>query len=1134
MTQFNIRHPLPTGTTVLEASAGTGKTYTVAALVTRYVAEGHTTIERMLVVTFGRVASQELRERVREQLVEVERGLADPAAARGSDDDQLLQLLAEADDAEVAMRRRRVATALAQFDTATIATTHQFCQQVLIGLGVAGDSEPGATLVENLDELVVEVVDDLYVRGFARPGADEPIFNRAGAQQLGREAVRDPQARLEPADAEAGSPADIRRRFAHAVRLEVDRRKRRRGLLGYDDLLSRLAGTLEPAGAAARDRMRSRWSVVLVDEFQDTDPVQWDVLRLAFAGYATLILIGDPKQAIYAFRGGDVFTYLVAARTAGTRSTLADNWRSDAPLVAALESLMGGAELGDPEIVVRPVRARHTGSRLTGAPSPAPLRLRVVRRDQVGVGARAKIDMRTVRSLVSRDLASDIAALLAAQPKFGERNLLAGDVAVLVGTHDQSALVREALAAVRVPSVIAGAGSVYATPAAEDWLVLLEALEQPHRSGRVRAAALTPFLGRSATELGTRGEDLTDELGAALRGWARVLTERGVAALLEVAVIDQGLPTRLLAQQDGGRRLTDLRHVGQGLQAVAVQEGLGLPALVEWLRGRRAEAAADLATDRIRRLDSDAAAVQVVTLHASKGLQFPVVYLPFAFDRWVPKPDILLLHDDNAQRVLDVGGQASTGRVDRQRRAATEQAGEALRLLYVGLTRAQSQVVAWWAPSSNTPDSGLHRLLFGRAIGSANIPEQAPIPSDDQAATQLAALAARGGPSIEAAIPAVTPPAPTVGGPAATLAVGKFTRALDTAWRRTSYSSLATAAGDLPHAGVTSEPEDGERDDEALDTDVTAAGADSPLLAIPSPMADLPAGTSFGTLVHAILETTDPTAADLPAELHLRSTEQLARRPAGVSAEQLSGALLATLSTPLGPIMDGLALRDLPVHDRLAELDFEIPLAGGDLPGGQQPRETPAGGIAGDNLSPDDSDVTLGDVGDLLRRRLDPGDPLAGYARRLASPGMSWQSLRGYLTGSLDAVFRLPGPRYVVADYKTNWLGDFGGAPGASGPRLSAWHYRPEALDDAMAGSDYPLQALLYCVALHRFLRWRQPGYDPERHLGGVLYLFVRGMCGGANPEVDGRPCGVFGWHPPAELVVELSALLDAKSSGSS
>jgi len=1105
ITPFDIRGALPIGTTVLEASAGTGKTHTVAALVTRYVAEGHATLDQLLVVTFGRVASLELRERVRGQLVAAERGLADLPSARSSDD-ELLRLLADTDDADATLRRRRLAAALAHFDAATIATTHQFCQQVLIGLGVAGDSEPGSTLVENLDELVVEVIDDLYVRKFAVAGADEPIFSHTTALQLGRDAIRDPQARLEPRDADPGSPSDVRRRFAQAVRDEVDRRKRRLGVLGYDDLLSRLAGTLSPADAAARDRMRARWSVVLVDEFQDTDPVQWDVLRLAFDGHATLVLIGDPKQAIYAFRGGDIVTYLAASASAQTSATLAQNWRSDAPLVAGLQALMGGAELGDPAIVVRPVTAVHQATRLTGAPSSAPLRLRMVRRDQVGVGQRAKIDMRTVRTLVARDLAADVANLLAAKPMFEGRDLLAGDIAVLVGTHDQSALVRDALDNARVPSVIAGAGSVYATPAGDDWLILLEALEQPHRSARVRAAALTPFLGLTATELATDDGSLTDRLGATLRTWAGLLAERGVAALLEVAVIEQDLPARLLAQQGGARQLTDLRHVGQGLQAVATSDGLGLPALVEWLRGRRDEAAVDLATDRIRRLDSDAAAVQVVTLHASKGLQFPVVYLPFAFDRWVPKPDVLLLHDDNGRRVLDVGGQASNGRIDRQRRAATELAGEALRLLYVGLTRAQSQVVTWWAPSSNTEDSGLHRLLFGREPGSDAVAERAKIPTDDQAAATVAALAARGGPQVEDAVVAALPVRPDMSDAIRTFEIVLFDRELDTAWRRTSYSALSAAAEQEPHAGVSSEPEDGERDDENLDQVIRSTEDHPELRAVASPMAELPAGTSFGTLVHAVLETTDPTSVDLPAELRLRCAEQLARRPAGMSADELAAGLLPTLSTPLGPIGAGLALREIPVGDRLAELDFEIPLSGGDL------------------IDDVDATGTLGDLGRLLRRLLPADDPLAGYAERLESAGMSGQLLRGYLTGSLDAVFRLPGPRYVVADYKTNWLGAEGSEP------LSAWHYRPQALNDAMAASDYPLQALLYCVALHRFLRWRQPGYDPRQHLGGVLYLFVRGMCGADNPVVDGQPCGVFGWRPPADLVVGLSDLLDRGS----
>ena len=1136
---FDIRDPLPAGgVTVLEASAGTGKTFTVGALVTRYVAEGVATLDQLLVVTFGRAASQELRERVREQLVDAQRALADPAAA-GSSDNEVIALLAAGDADTVAARRHRLTTALADFDAATIATTHQFCQQVLIGLGIAGDSEPGTTLVDDLDDVVVEVVDDLYVRRFGAAGAEAPAFDRTVALELGRRAVDDPDARLEPVAESVDSVAALRVRFALAVRAEFDRRKRQRGLLGFDDLLVRLAEALRPAGAAARQRMRSRWRIVLIDEFQDTDPVQWDVLRLAFADpdpatdagretgwetgtdtatntQPTLILIGDPKQAIYAFRGGDVHTYLTAAATAELKETLGQNWRSDAPLVDALQVLFDGAELGDPDIVVRPVRAANAGSRLAGAPSGAPLRLRVATREQFGKGPRGKVYMDQARPHIAADLAADIALLLRSGATFGDRPLSAGDVAVLVNTHAQASLIREALARHEVPSVSSGAGSVYATQAGDDWLTLLEALEQPSRSGRVRAAALTPFLGRSAEELDDGGDELTDQLGALLQEWANLLRSRGVAALLELSFAEQGLPGRLLAERDGERRLTDLRHLGEGLQAAAAQEGLGLAALVQWLRRRRAESALDQSAERIRRLDSDAAAVQVLTLHVSKGLQFPVVYLPFAADVWVnSEPRVLRLHDEQGRRVLDVGGFASTGRQDRERQAAIEQAGETLRLLYVGLTRAQSQVVTWWVPSSNTPDSGLHRLLFGRTHGASAVRDSAPLPSDDEVWTRLAALAAAGGPAVEPSRPGVVPPGTARSAVSQPFSIGRFDRPLDTAWRRASYSALSAAA-DEAAAGVASEPETGERDDEAiagepggapflaagpgLDPAAAESAAADRLRSVLSPMIDLPAGTGFGTLVHAVLENVDPQAPDLPTEVERHCVEQLARHGGTVGSGELARALLPVLTSPLGAVAGGRSLRDVAVSDRLVELTFELPLAGGDRPA---------------------ATVTLGEVAPLLRRHLDPADPVLRYADRLASPEMAWQALRGYLTGSIDVVLRLPGPRYLIADYKTNWLG------GDTGEPLSAWHYRPAALQQAMTHSDYPLQALLYSVALHRFLRWREPGYRPDEHLGGVLYLYVRGMTGADVPTVAGEPCGVFGWRPPAALVTELSDLLD-------
>ena len=471
-------------------------------------------------------------------------------------------------------RRERLRGALAGFDAATIVTTHQFCQYVLTGLGIAGDGDTDVELVESLDDLVVEVVDDLYVGAFA-PRPTEPIFDHATALSLARTVIDDPQATLAPTGEDRTSVAAWRLSFATRVRAEVDRRKRRQRVLGYDDLLSRLATALEPEDAPARARMRARWSIVLVDEFQDTDPVQWQILQRAFAGHATVVLVGDPKQSIYAFRGGDIDTYLSAARTAGTHATLTRNWRSDAPLVDALQVLFGPLALGNPEIPVRPVTARTATSRLVGAPSSAPVRLRVIRRDDFAVGRSAKIPVDRARKFIARDLTADVAELLGSGAEFDGKPVAAGDVAVIVGTHTQANLVRESLSDAGIPAVVSGNVSVFHTKAGDDWLVLLEALEQSNRSGRVRAAALTPFIGRTAAELAAGGDTLTDELSSLFSRWAAVLAARGVAALLEVATTEQDLPARLLSRVDGERQLTDLRHVGQSLHAAALGDGLG-------------------------------------------------------------------------------------------------------------------------------------------------------------------------------------------------------------------------------------------------------------------------------------------------------------------------------------------------------------------------------------------------------------------------------------------------------------------------------------------------------------------------------------------------------------------------------
>ncbi|MCX5044396.1 UvrD-helicase domain-containing protein [Aldersonia sp. NBC_00410] len=1090
-TRFDIAGPLPEGTTVLEASAGTGKTYAIVALAARYVAEGIATVPQLLLVTFTRAATQELRERTRERFVRTAIELADPAKARASSD-SLVAHLADADDDEVALRRRRLVQALSDFDAATIATTHSFCQQMLDGLGFAGEREPEATLVESIGDLVTQVVDDLYLARYAK--SDDRAIDRRDAGVVAAAAVADRQAMLVPEGEREDSAAAHRVAFAAAARAEVQRRKRSANLRDYEDLLSLLHDVLaDPEhGPAARDRVRARYRVVLVDEFQDTDPLQWEILRLAFHGHSALVLVGDPKQAIYAFRGAEVLSYLQAVRAADNHLELTQNWRSDGRLVQALDHLYGNAALGHRDIVVHPIESALASSRMAGVP---PVRLRYLGRDGYGEltgSGFPKVD--NLRPRIIEDVAADIVALLdsAVELSLDEPHPVGpGDIAVLVPTRARAEEMRAALDRVGVASVMASGTSVFATAGAGDWVRVLEALEQPHRADRVRRAALTSLLGWTATDLDRRGDELVAEVGTQLVALADLFVHAGFAALFERLAAQSGLEDRLLSIESGERELTDLRHVAQLLNRIAVERSAGLATLSRWLADRVADPTIESSSDRIRRLDSDAEAVQIATVHTSKGLQYPIVYLPFAWDPAKPfKLATLLFHDDDDRRVLDVGGDRARDHRDRRLRHDEENAGEALRLLYVALTRAMCQVVIWWAPSSGTAASPLHRMIFGRPPGSSGIPGRAQVPADSVVAADLSSWAAgaSGLISVEPVPDEVRParvwspaePAP------ATLVAAAFDRELDFAWRRTSYSALTAAAHETP--GVSSEAESPGKTDEPEDEPIVADVGGG----VPSPMNELPGGAAFGTLVHEVLELVDPQAPDLPAELVARCREVVAARLAEVDPDALAVALHPVLRTPFdwsGGARGSLA--DIAASDRLPELDFEIPLAGGDAP-----------------LT---NAATVHAIAELLRDHLGSDDPMAAYADRLDT--LEPVPLRGFLTGSIDAVLRVSGPRFLVVDYKTNRLG-LGD--------LTVEHYTPDRMAEEMLRAHYPLQALIYLVALHRYLRWRMPSYRPAEHLGGARYLFVRGMVGPDTPA----GAGVFEWDVPAALVCSLSDLL--------
>ncbi len=1137
---FDLSIDLPSGVTLLEASAGTGKTSTIASLAVRYLAAG-VPIDRLLVVTFTRSATGELRERVRARLAATEAGLrsvlcppgagATPSASAAppvSTGDELIDLLAAGTAEETHARLQNLAAASADFDAATIATIHGFCEQMLTGLGTAADCGRDLRFVEDNDALVREVTDDLYLRKFR--SAERPTFRHRDARQIVAVAVANRDAFLEPVGAGRDTTEGLRRSLAARGRDEVVRRSRRAGTIGWDDQIARLAASLEgPSGEIAVQRLRDRYAVALVDEFQDTDQRQWAIFYRAFAeGDIPLLLIGDPKQAIYSFRGADVWTYLAAKAKARQAFTLSTNWRSDQPLLDALDAVMAGATLGHPDIPYRKVTASpgHNSCRLVGAPVAVPLRLRLVHRDDGLVERTAKsgwAQVDSARAVVAADLAADITALVSSEAVItegpaglaglpdgtGQRPVACGDVAVLVRTNHEAVTIQAALERVGVPAVVAGGGSVFSTPAAAHWLTLLESLEQPAASARARAAALTPFIGWGSTTLVGASSGELDRLQATIHRWAAVLAEQGVAALAETVASEEDLVARELACTGGERRLTDLRHVAELLHAEATTSGAGGRAITSWLRDRIEDAGSDTAAEeRSRRLESDEAAVQIQTVHRSKGLEYPIVYLPYLWHAFPDGDSMPLYHDPDAddRRTIDVGGERPDDWSRHRARAAEERRGEDLRQAYVAFTRARHQVVAWWVTGHETTNAPLARFILGRAPDGSMSPRPAQVPKDDDAVeARMAELAARsaGTISVERVGPPSAKPFRSGDSRPSDLGVGVFTRTLDVAWGRSSYTGLtagAHAAG--RSAAVASESEvPGVADEPSEPAGPFEEDRSGVMAGLGSPMADLPAGAAFGITVHAVCESVDFSAPDLRAELvrHVAEVTGVQDQP---SLAGLPIALAAVIETPLGPLVGGRRLRDVGTGDRLDELSFELPMVGGDRPGAA---------------------LAVTDIAACLRRHLGAGDPLAGYPDRLDEPAMS-QVLRGYLTGSIDLVVRVPAggsTRYVVVDYKTNWLGP-------PGERLTTWHYRASRLREAMVAEHYPLQAVLYTVALHRYLRWRLEGYDPAVHLGGVLYLFLRGMAGAATPVIDGSPCGVFAWMPSPELVVEMSDLIDA------
>jgi exodeoxyribonuclease V beta subunit len=1097
---FDLTGQLPTGLTALEASAGTGKTYALSALAVRYVAEALVPASGLCVVSFTEAATAELRGRIRSRLVEAADHLSRPGPDRDAADDPGDPLLAHldrrcGDDAERQACIVRLRTAVADFDAATISTIHGFCRRVLAMSSGATDRA-----IVNGDTDVDEVVNDLLLAALCHD--DQTLIRADRVASAVRARLTMPESRMhrpDPPPAKPRSALEPHQRLeslraadlVEAAVVEVLRRREAAHRRTFDGLLRDARSHLchPDHGPALVRLLRDRFRVVLVDEFQDTDRVQWDIFRTAFVdGHEPrpVVLVGDPKQSIYRFRSADIYAYLDAKRTASQQASLSTNWRSDAPLLRGLATLFQGQTFGSDDVVFQPVDAAPGRDllALVGA-GPASVQLRVVSR-----GADEDLVAGQARKMVRRDVVGTVADLLSVGAGIigsdgSTRPLLARDIAVLtLSNHDANVTALD-LATAGIPAATSSASSVLDTDAAMHWRLLLRALVRPRHPGTARAAALSWFVGHDLARIAAYDDTALAELHDQLRRWSDLVTTAGLPRLL-AEVRSAGLNERLLSQVGGDRALTDLDHITELLHAGTGGRPAGPSALLAALDHLAAHAADDeTARDAVaRRIDRDDDAVQVLTIHRAKGLEFPLVLCPYLWTSGGVRGGIPHAHVDTGHRELDSTWVADVP--DRKwneplrQQARRERDGESRRLLYVAMTRARHRCIVWWAsPSTNTVNPPLGQMLTAAA----------GIDTPPLSVAHLTPLVGRSGASIEAVEVASPPPlTDALAVPAhdrPPLSVSPVDRLLDHRWRIWSFSAMAAAAADLAseHADATATPRTGGHDEAA--GSVPIATPDDQARVSADLWHHLPAGARFGTLVHRVFERCDFSSPTVHADLVELCADELVHQRLDVDPSRLADALVSAIDAPLGGPVHPMRLRDLTPTDRLDELDFHLPLAAGQVR----------------------------DVGRVLVRHLAPDDAVQAWAHNVAERGFAID-VEGMLTGSIDLVGRSTSPdgttRYWVADYKTNLLDP-------------ARPFDRAHLAEAMAHSHYPLQASLYLVALHRYLRQRLAQYHPAQHLAGAAYLFVRGM----DPAFRGaEPLGVFWWTPAPEAILALDELL--------
>ena len=1190
------------GLRLVEASAGTGKTYTIATLVTRLLIERGLRIEQILAVTFTTAATQELRERIRKRLLLAARiaGSCDgkPASAADVADSAYpvtrSMIESRLQHESVPALHARLQQAAHQIDLAAVHTIDSFCARVLsehaleagqpfVAMEMIGSdrelreivatdlwrsigsdpldarllqlqwSNPDA-LAKDLGELLrvprvlpmvsvempdplptlrltasalriafvdhgntarallqaalvtktlnarnysLELIDELWAvltDWFSRDDdlaivdarvdrlapdylASKTNKNKSTPQSLFFEAVG---AYVSAGVAREAWLASRRIAIVHRIREQAATRlaalKKSRRVQSYSDLLDGVTNALDgPHGDVLVSGLHEQYAVALVDEFQDTDARQWALFERVFATRA-LFLIGDPKQAIYRFRGGDVHTYRVAAELAAAAPRLDRNHRSRPSLLRAVEALYaqaGEAAFVDPRIQFHPVApadsASDTDYLRDGQPAAA-LTVRVLPATEPGTAWKADES----RAIATRTCVAAILDVLRAgrdgRARINSEPVQPADIAVLVRSHREATWIREALAVAAIPAVAAGKQSLFATEQAQELLALFEALLRPDDEARLRAALATILLGLDAQAIDRLGrdEDWHRQWQSRALAWRARWEIHGPLALVSDLCAENA--PRLLGLVDGERRLTNLLQLGESLQE-ADARALGMRGLLDWLRLRIADADADDETQQLR-LESDARCVQIHTLHKSKGLEFPLVFLPFAGIGGNHQTGSHCTYHDGSGRVLHlkpaIEHKTEPAWLQASAQCQLEERAEEARLLYVGLTRAEHALWLCCGPLYQAAQAPLAAMLAdtaalqARAAGDIVIDTSA-VPGEHVLRLPPEAIG--------------VPPPPRIA-----------LRVVRRDWWVYSFSMLAHDAGHAFDAGERSAVDEPDALPIATDPrDPDVAPDAVPMIAAAGMQGSLAdarfSGVRFGNALHAALEQVDFSRwrnwdANIPPTGEHDALLAALRREGYADADHADGVriLCALIAATLNVrLPEGARLSVLAADARRAEMEFHFAFA------------------------PLQVDALL----DLLHAH--------GLLNARHGFGMR-RRIEGLMTGKIDMVYVHDG-RFHVLDYKSNRLAD----------------YNQSTLAEAMRESEYDLQYLIYSLALHRWLRFRMgDAYDYDSHFGGVRYLFCRGLDAHHADTSNSDAPGIYSTRPTRALIEALDALFAA------